>query len=423
MLTQPYRHEAYKPGDVIVEHEMPLIYLLYPGNVSHCAGCFTNKSLKPDESGKLNWEKNKLWACGHCYQFRYCGRMCQRHDWENFHRYECPIYAQHGQDPMLALQSPSESAVEEDKEAKLTFVFLTRIALRCLTLVTKRQKDMNHTEEIFGKERGIRDLEDQKEESKTDILLTERIDAIHSFFKQIKVESIFGKYNFVHVRRLLFKFRINSYSINDMIEWKPLGGGMYLKASFFDHSCLPNAAIIFQGMQMQVRAIKDIPEDEPIYVSYVNILKGKAFRKKVLMENYYFECGCPRCKEDEKEFDDQVAMQEELLKLLDVSTKAHGGTSGHKKEYFETYTAFIKQFDQLDTKYRLDSKYQPAIMHHKVLYVIKFLSSPVEGATPPFDVAELSEDMKVTFGQQHPLTQHFAQVINSEKAKNLFSQP
>ena len=39
---------------------------------------------------------------------------------------------------------------------------------------------------------------------------------------------------------------INSFNIMDN-DYQPIGIGLYLAASVFDHSCNPNATIVFQG--------------------------------------------------------------------------------------------------------------------------------------------------------------------------------
>ena len=39
---------------------------------------------------------------------------------------------------------------------------------------------------------------------------------------------------------------INSFNIMDD-EYQPIGIGLYLAASVFDHSCNPNAAVVFSG--------------------------------------------------------------------------------------------------------------------------------------------------------------------------------
>ena len=42
----------------------------------------------------------------------------------------------------------------------------------------------------------------------------------------------------------------------DLIE--PFGTGIYLSASYFDHSCQPNARVVFDGKKALVMATKNI---------------------------------------------------------------------------------------------------------------------------------------------------------------------
>ena len=40
----------------------------------------------------------------------------------------------------------------------------------------------------------------------------------------------------------------------------PYGSGTFLGASYFDHSCNPNATTVFESGQLKVVATKDIPD-------------------------------------------------------------------------------------------------------------------------------------------------------------------
>ena len=50
-----------------------------------------------------------------------------------------------------------------------------------------------------------------------------------------------------------FSLKSESLSLLD-----PFGTGIYLSASYFDHSCQPNARAIFTGRQLNIMATKDI---------------------------------------------------------------------------------------------------------------------------------------------------------------------
>ena len=48
---------------------------------------------------------------------------------------------------------------------------------------------------------------------------------------------------------------INSFNIMNA-ESLPIGIGLYLEGSVFDHSCEPNATVVFDGKKLIVRAIR-----------------------------------------------------------------------------------------------------------------------------------------------------------------------
>jgi [histone H3]-lysine4/36 N-trimethyltransferase SMYD len=89
---------------------------------------------------------------------------------------------------------------------------------------------------------------------------------------------------------------INSFNILDD-DLNSIGTGIYLAASILDHSCKPNAVATFEGPQLSIRLIEDIPELkwDQIRISYVELLDLPETRKGDLKKAYYFDCDCPRC--------------------------------------------------------------------------------------------------------------------------------
>lgn len=51
---------------------------------------------------------------------------------------------------------------------------------------------------------------------------------------------------------------VNSYNILDS-DMNSIGVGIYLGPSVIDHSCKPNAAAVFEGTTIFIRALEDIP--------------------------------------------------------------------------------------------------------------------------------------------------------------------
>lgn len=76
-----------------------------------------------------------------------------------------------------------------------------------------------------------------------------------------------------------------------------IGTGIYLAASILDHSCKPNAVATFEGPQISIRLIEDIPELDwsKIKISYVDLIDLPETRRADLQNAYYFLCECERC--------------------------------------------------------------------------------------------------------------------------------
>ena len=52
---------------------------------------------------------------------------------------------------------------------------------------------------------------------------------------------------------------VNRFCLSDELNM-PMGSGVYLAASIFDHSCLPNAYPSFVGKKLYIRTLIDLPE-------------------------------------------------------------------------------------------------------------------------------------------------------------------
>ena len=52
---------------------------------------------------------------------------------------------------------------------------------------------------------------------------------------------------------------VNRFCLSDELN-NPMGSAVYLAASIFDHSCVPNAHPSFVGKKLTVRTLIDLPE-------------------------------------------------------------------------------------------------------------------------------------------------------------------
>ena len=66
-----------------------------------------------------------------------------------------------------------------------------------------------------------------------------------------------------------------------------------------NHSCCPNAAIVFSGRRIMLRALDPIKQDQQIFISYVDGTQRREIRQAELREAYFFTCKCEKCAKDE----------------------------------------------------------------------------------------------------------------------------
>src|SRR6266404_1449256 len=104
--------------------------------------------------------------------------------------------------------------------------------------------------------------------------------------------EIMGKLDMNHVL-------ITRYGIDEL----SLGIGLYLGFALLNHSCDPNACMTFDKNKMGVRAVKDIKKGKEITVTYIDVLRERPKRQDILKYEYYFDCGCDRCTDDDWEMD------------------------------------------------------------------------------------------------------------------------
>ena len=93
------------------------------------------------------------------------------------------------------------------------------------------------------------------------------------------------------------KLLINSFSIRtDRLTFPdPVGSGLFLAASVFDHSCEPNAQTVFQGRRLIVKATDMIADFSSVRLSYIDVLEDKESRNERLEAVWYFTCDCRSC--------------------------------------------------------------------------------------------------------------------------------
>lgn len=200
----------------------------------------------------------------------YCDVQCQKRDWR-YHKHECKL-----------LTNLNLDELKSD---------CYRFTLRLWLLLTGKQEIRDKQYVLFNaKMRCFNDLKTHVDEVKKDEKRMKFFDKMCMRFESWGIE--FDKEDLFMI---FCRICINSFSIlnEDLNE---IGTALYIQASVFDHSCVPNAAPVFNGINLQIRALKRINDDEEICINYIDLKMNRNIRHEKLMEQYYFECKCLKCE-------------------------------------------------------------------------------------------------------------------------------
>ncbi|KHG02872.1 Histone-lysine N-methyltransferase ASHR1 -like protein [Gossypium arboreum] len=243
----------FYPGEVIISQEP---YVCVPNNSlteSRCDGCFSKSNLK---------------KCSACHVVWYCGSSCQKLEWK-LHRLECQLLA------------------KLDKERRKSVTPTIRMMVK-LYLRRKLQNGNVIPVTAMDNYNLVEALKDMSDIDEKQLLLYAQMANLVNLILQLPNNDI------KEIAENFSKFACNAHTICDS-ELRPLGTGLYPVISIINHSCLPNAVLIFEGRLAVVRAVQHIPKDSEVSISYVETAASTITRQKTLKEQYLFTCTCVRC--------------------------------------------------------------------------------------------------------------------------------
>lgn len=93
---------------------------------------------------------------------------------------------------------------------------------------------------------------------------------------------------------LLAAMSCNAHTICDP-EVRTVGKGIFPVIAMANHSCTPNAVLLFEGTTGVLRCTAEVAPGEELCISYVDLAAPAVIRKRELQEGYYFDCRCSRC--------------------------------------------------------------------------------------------------------------------------------
>ncbi|GER49219.1 N-lysine methyltransferase SMYD2 [Striga asiatica] len=231
----------FSPGEVILS-DSPYVCVPNKNKESpepKCEWCFSSADLK---------------KCSACHVVWYCSSKCQKLDWK-MHSVEC-------------------SALKKvDKERLKSLTPSIRLMVRlCIRLKLENQKinlgmNMNlpFTFDLIT-ERNISEVDENQ------LILYAQMANLVNLILQWSDSDI----NIKQIAENFSKLACNAHTICDS-ELRPLGTGLFPVIAIINHSCLPNAVLVFEGRVAVVRAMQHIPkgtEGQPDDIRESAILEG-----------------------------------------------------------------------------------------------------------------------------------------------------
>ncbi|CAL3966264.1 unnamed protein product [Diplocarpon coronariae] len=263
----------FSPGSLILKLHMPNLLLVENNSLSRvCSFCIQ--------------EAQTMKRCSACKTPYYCQKACQNRHWRQIHSRECGILKKLPDVPPTAVRS--------------LIVMLLR---KKETLDSDEDGDWKALESHIGELQGDRKWEE--------ILLQARAGIEFTNFGAERMEEAV---------RWLCVMSTNAFRIT-LPDNTPVGLCFSPTLALANHSCNPNAFIVFDSRNISLRALRPIKTDEQIFISYIDPTEDIVSRQSRLKERYFFICKCEKCERNENVYESFLSYQlgeEDYDKRMDL---------------------------------------------------------------------------------------------------------
>ncbi|KAI0037210.1 SET domain-containing protein [Vararia minispora EC-137] len=268
--------KAFVAGDILFITK-PHVHVLSTRNLElFCSSCTSSAP----EGG--------LKRCTLCRVVWYCSTQCQNNDW-SVHKKECDALQRWAAGaPSLDVAIPAEPI---------------RCLGRLLWMKQKKKATSVWAKEIEAMQSHRTSLPPEAVEGHTHLA--------HAVVRYLGVNApgelgAFGIQTAADIVDVVSRFTTNSLTLTTP-SLTPLGIAVSPPFALINHSCDPNAVVVFprasndsraQEPLMHVVAIRDIAPDEEIFTAYIDTTLPKPLRQIALRTAYNFECKCTLCNNE-----------------------------------------------------------------------------------------------------------------------------
>lgn len=256
-----FTKKDHAPGDVLLSIERPLVAVLDRPRINDtCSWCFGWTEL-PILSGAGPNQVTKVNFCVGCKKVKYCSKRCQTQAWKAGHKRYCKIFA------------AQEEAIPNLVEA-------------AMQIIDGIINDDSSFKEIL-------DLKSHRDDFEK--IGGERWNSI-SFMAHTALKFLaHDETSLERGKTAMCILMCNSFGLLAP-TFDSLGTMLDPRISLLNHSCAPNAVIVFDGPKLTLRALHRIKKGEEVLISYIDTSAAFGVRQAQLRDQYFFKCACSRCK-------------------------------------------------------------------------------------------------------------------------------
>ncbi|CAB4398129.1 unnamed protein product [Rhizophagus irregularis] len=256
----------------------------------------------------LKKKENNLQTCSKCQRVYYCDRSCQKSSWISHHKLLCPLYKK------------SKNNMDEE--------MLKRVTILIEKFFNNNNNNNNNENYLF--ETFLKLMNHRTEQSINNLKSFEKIS--NNTYENLN----FNKISKDDLINYLCVFYCNNFNLHDN-QLFVYGEGTFPIGSLFNHSCRPNAIVMYDGAVQIIKCIEVINVGEEINISYIDVALDRVTRKKMLQEKYFFECQCSRCSVQERysgifsKIDQLIEEKDQVITKKDFNTSLENWVSSESK--------------------------------------------------------------------------------------------
>ncbi|KAK4052618.1 hypothetical protein OIO90_004246 [Microbotryomycetes sp. JL221] len=229
--------------------------------------------------------------CSRCKIVRYCSVNCQKSDW-TLHKLECQ-----------ALQRVLSAARSADVTQQSRLQDLPTAVVRMIArLMWLKQSKTIRGEKVWSEFQQLSSDTKRFGETNSEVLvyISRQLAAyVGHDFLQICFAGA------AEVMDVIAKVKTNAHGLTGLVM-DDIGIALSPSAAMFNHSCLPNAAVVFPHSpassvkHLRVMALRRIEPTEEISVAYIDNMWPRTKRQHALRRQYFFDCDCVHCQQMEE---------------------------------------------------------------------------------------------------------------------------